>query len=129
MEHKATVVIVEDEKTISNLLQAALKASHYNVVSARNVAEAEAIICSHCPDVILLDLGLPDGDGLNLIRTVRKWSQVPIIVVSARMQQGDKVKALDMGADDYITKPFGIQELLARIRTAIRHLRNAGTQD
>ncbi len=129
MEHKATVVIVEDEKTISNLLQAALKVSHYNAVSAKNVAEAETIICSHCPDVILLDLGLPDGDGLNLIRTVRKWSQVPIIVVSARMQQGDKVKALDMGADDYITKPFGIQELLARIRTAIRHLRNAGTQD
>ena len=84
MEHKATVVIVEDEKTISNLLQAALKVSQYNAVSAKNVAEAETIICSHCPDVILLDLGLPDGDGLNLIRTVRKWSQVPIIVVSAR---------------------------------------------
>lgn len=129
MENKVTVVIVEDEKTISDFLQTILEANRYNVVTAKTVAEAEAIICSHCPDVVLLDLGLPDGDGLNLIRVVRRWSQVPILVVSARMQQGDKVKALDLGADDYITKPFGIQELLARIRTAIRHSRNEGTQD
>ncbi|MDD6175045.1 MAG: response regulator transcription factor [Firmicutes bacterium] len=129
MENKITIVIVEDERAVADLLKTVLEANHYHVLTAKTAAEAEALISSHCPDVILLDLGLPDGDGLNLIRLVRKWSQVPILVVSARMQQGDKVKALDLGADDYITKPFGTQELLARIRTAIRHSRNAGTED
>ncbi len=129
MKSKTTVVIVEDEKIISDFILAVLNSNHYNAITARTVTEAIAMISSHCPDVILLDLVLPDNDGFELIRSVRKWSQVPILVVSARMQQEDKVKALDMGADDYITKPFGTQELLARIRTAVRHARNADTKE
>ena len=90
--------------------------------------EALSTISSHCPDVVLLDLGLPDMDGVDIIKNVRQWSQVPIIVLSARNRERDKVEALDLGADDYVTKPFGTAELLARIRIALRHVSN-GTPD
>ena len=85
------------------------------------------MIPSHCPDVILLDLGLPDIDGIDILQQIREWSNIPVIVVSARTEEADKVKALDMGADDYIAKPFGTSELLARIRTALRHAQRSHT--
>lgn len=115
------ILIVEDEKSILKLLRTVLTANQYEVVEATAGAEALSLISSHCPDLILLDLGLPDMDGVELLSAVRKWTNTPIIVVSARTHEQDKVKALDMGADDYITKPFGTSELLARIRMAIRH--------
>lgn len=127
--NKQTVIIVEDESNISNFMSAILTANGYHVLRAVNGKEALLLISSHCPDVVLLDLGLPDMDGLELIRSVREWSQVPVIVVSARMQEKDKVAALDLGADDYVTKPFGTSELLARIRTACRHARNRDTSN
>ena len=118
---KQTVLIVEDENNISNFMTTILTANQYNVIKASNGASAFSMITSHCPDLVLLDLGLPDMDGLKIIKTVREWSQIPIIVVSARTHERDKVEALDLGADDYISKPFGTSELLARIRTALRH--------
>jgi len=123
MDIKPKVLIVEDEKGISNFMRATLRSGGYDVLTAFSGREAESMIGSHCPDLILLDLGLPDMDGMNIIRSVRAWTETPIVVVSARMHERDKVAALDAGADDYITKPFGTAELLARIRTAIRHAR------
>lgn len=123
MEIKQKVLIVEDERSISNFMSTVLTANGYSVVTARNGSEASAMITSHCPDVIILDLGLPDIDGTEIIQSIREWSNLPIVVVSARMNERDKVEALDLGADDYITKPFGTSELLARIRTAVRHTR------
>ena len=120
MEIKNKVLIIEDERRISNFLCTVLKANSYDVISAVTGNDACAVINSHCPDVIILDLGLPDMDGTEILRSVRKWSSMPIIVVSARSSEKDKVTALELGADDYITKPFGTQELLARIKTAIR---------
>ena len=99
--------------------------NNYHVITATTGKEALALVTSYCPDAIILDLGLPDMDGLDLIRSIREWSQIPIIVVSARDHERDKVEALDLGADDYITKPFGTSELLARIRTALRHSHNS----
>lgn len=124
MYKKHNILVIEDEGNIRSFMTTILKANNYNVMLAKNGAEANMYITSYCPDVIILDLGLPDMDGLNIIKQVRKWSQMPIIVVSARSRERDKVEALDLGADDYITKPFGTSELLARVRTAIRHLRN-----
>ena len=129
MSNKQTVVLVEDERNISNFMSAVLAANNYHVLHAGTGKEALLLISSHCPDVVLLDLGLPDMDGPRLIETVRQWSQVPIIVVSARTHEKDKVAALDLGADDYVTKPFGTSELLARIRTACRHMRNRTASD
>lgn len=103
-------------------MSAVLQANGFDTMVARNGAEAIILITSHCPDLVLLDLGLPDMDGQGIIENVRGWSNVPIIVVSARTRERDKVKALESGADDYITKPFGTSELLARIRTALRHV-------
>lgn len=123
MPIKDKILIVEDERGISNFINTILIANNYDTVLANNGAEAYSMITSHCPDVIILDLGLPDIDGLSIIKNIRKWSQTPIIVVSARSHEKDKVAALDLGADDYLTKPFGTSELLARIRTAIRHTR------
>lgn len=123
MDYKYTILIVEDESSIHSFMSTILKANNYNVLLAKNGAEAIMVISSHCPDVIILDLGLPDMDGQKIIQYVREWSQIPIIVVSARTGERDKVSSLDLGADDYITKPFGTSELLARIRTAIRHLK------
>lgn len=123
MEIKQKILIVEDERGISNFMKAILVSGSYDVITAASGKEAFSVISSHCPDLIILDLGLPDMDGMDIIRSVREWTQTPIIVVSARMHERDKVAALDAGADDYITKPFGSSELLARIRTAMRHTR------
>lgn len=106
-----------------------LTAQQYHVISALNGIEGLSQAASQCPDLILLDLGLPDMDGMDVIQKIRTWSSIPIIVISARTQEDDKVKALDQGADDYITKPFGNSELLARIRTALRHSNRMQTDD
>ena len=124
MNIKDKVLVVEDEKGISGFIRAILTANGYDVILAHTGAEAFSMISSHCPDLIVLDLGLPDMDGMNIISAVRQWTQIPIVVVSARTYERDKVEALDKGADDYITKPFGAAELLARIRVAIRHTRS-----
>jgi two-component system KDP operon response regulator KdpE len=125
MPVKQNVLVVEDERSIRNYICTVLAANGFDVLTAEDGAEAYTMITSHCPDLVILDLGLPDVDGLHIIRTVRQWSKMPIVVVSARTHERDKVEALDAGADDYITKPFGTSELLARIRTAIRHTRTA----
>lgn len=127
--NKTTVLIIEDEKAIRNFITTFLSTNGYKTISAKNGTEALSLISSHVPDVILLDLGLPDIDGLEVIRKVRETSSIPIIVISARSFEGEKVKALDMGADDYITKPFGSSELMARIRTALRHSHKVLTKD
>ena len=98
-------------------------------MQARTGAEALSMISSHCPDLVILDLGLPEMDGLDILRQLRSWSSLPVVVVSARSHEKDKVTALDLGADDYLTKPFGTDELLARVRTAIRHTRTASGND
>ena len=121
MNLKPTIIIIEDEKSICNFMETTLNAHDYKVICASTGQEGLSIIASCLPDVILLDLGLPDMDGLDLIRRVREWSMIPIIVISARTKEQEKVLALDNGCDDYITKPFGTSELLARIRTALRH--------
>lgn len=123
MKIREKILVIEDEQTIRNFMQAVLTANDYDVLLARTGAMGESMIASHCPDVIILDLGLPDVDGMEILRKVRRWSKVPIVVVSARTHERDKVEALDAGADDYLTKPFGTGELLARIRAAIRHTR------
>jgi two-component system KDP operon response regulator KdpE len=102
-------------------LKAALTSHGYRLLEAETIQQATAVASTHNPEVILLDLGLPDGDGIEFCRTLRGWTQVPIIVLSARGREDDKVEALDAGADDYLTKPFGIAELLARLRVALRH--------
>ncbi len=116
-----SVLVVDDEPAILRFLKPALEASDYSVTSASSVAEAVKRIASNAPDVVVLDLGLPDGDGKDVIRQVRAWSDVPIIVLSARDREAEKIASLDLGADDYVNKPFGVGELLARIRTAVRH--------
>lgn len=121
MNNKVKILVVEDEESISNFISTTLKAHEYIVITARTGKEALSMIPSHCPDVILLDLGLPDFDGMEVLQKIREWSNIPIVVVSARTEEADKVSALDLGADDYIAKPFGTSELLARIRTALRH--------
>ena len=115
------VLLVEDEEPIRRFLSATLAARGCDVISAATGREAGELAGSRLPDVILLDLGLPDADGLDLITTIRSWSNVPILVLTARGMERDKVAALDRGADDYITKPFSIHELLARVRVALRH--------
>ena len=119
--NKFTVLVIEDEKNISDFISKTLTAHDYRVSCAATGKEALSLTTSLCPDIILLDLGLPDLDGMEIIKQVRVWSGCPIIVVSARTQEEDKVRALDAGADDYLTKPFGTSELLARIRTSLRH--------
>ena len=121
MNIKQTVLIAEDEANIEKLLRTTLKAYGYQTVSAQTGKEALALTSSHNPDILLLDLGLPDMEGLEIIKSLRSWTSMPVIVVSARSNDTDKVQALDAGADDYITKPFSTNELLARIRTAMRH--------
>ena len=119
------ILVVEDDKNISSLIRTILTTNGYEVITASHGAEALSMISSHCPELLVLDLGLPDMDGIELIQSVRRWSNVPIIVVSARSYEHDKVQALDLGADDYVTKPFSAEELLARIRVAMRHTRTA----
>lgn len=121
MNNQFTILIIEDEKNISNFMNKILTRHGYHVIHSFCGKEGLSVISSRCPDVILLDLGLPDMDGMDIIRQVRTWSNSPIIVISARTLEQEKVAALDNGADDYITKPFGTSELLARIRTSLRH--------
>jgi two-component system KDP operon response regulator KdpE len=115
------VLVVEDEPPLRRFLRAALESHGYRFVEAGSVREAEQLATSHNPDLFLLDLGLPDGDGVDLTRRLREWTRAPIVVISARGREEDKVDALDAGADDYLTKPFGVAELLARLRVALRH--------
>lgn len=126
MSHKYTILIIEDEKHICNFIETSLSSHDYKILKANTGKEGLSIITSCCPDLILLDLGLPDLDGLDLVKQVRGFSPVPIIIISARIQEREKVNVLDAGADDYITKPFGTSELLARIRTALRHSQVSG---
>jgi two-component system, OmpR family, KDP operon response regulator KdpE len=121
LSKKIKILVIEDEPTICKFIDATLSANHYKVILCRTGKEGIALISSHCPDLVLLDLGLPDMDGLQVIKEVREWASLPILVVSARTDEHSKVEALDAGGDDYITKPFGTSELLARIRTALRH--------
>jgi len=116
------VLVVEDDPRMRSFLHALLASHDYRVVLAEDAASALREITTRNPDVVVLDLGLPDQDGLDVVRRVREWSEVPIVVVSARGKESDKVVALDLGADDYLTKPFGAEELLARLRVALRHL-------
>lgn len=118
---KLTALIIEDEENIGNFMSAILKANGYKTILCMTGEQGIQCAESYCPDVILLDLGLPDRDGIDVLQAIRQWSVTPIVIISARSQESEKVKALDCGADDYITKPFGNQELLARIRTALRH--------
>jgi len=121
-----TVLVVEDEAPMRRFLRSSLTSHGFKVVEAGTLVEGEQLATDAPPDAILLDLGLPDGDGLDLLRRLRGWSEIPVIVLSARERENDKVTALDAGADDYLTKPFGAAELLARVRVALRHARAQG---
>ncbi len=115
------ILIVEDEAPLRRFLVPTLETQGYQVITATTASEGIAMARSHNPDLVLLDLGLPDADGLSVLLQLRAWSRRPVIIISARNQERDKVRALDQGADDYLTKPFGAAELLARIRVALRH--------
>ncbi len=116
------VLVVEDDKPIRNLITTTLKMNGYRFVTAVKGKEAVMLSASHAPDMMILDLGLPDMDGVEVIESIRTWSDVPIIIVSARSEDRDKITALDKGADDYLTKPFSVEELLARLRVIQRRL-------
>ncbi len=120
MNNQPLILIIEDDETISNFISAILTANGYRVVKTPKGSQGVAMAASHSPDLVLLDLGLPDMDGVEVLKLLRAWSGIPVVVVSARGHERDKVEALDLGANDYITKPFGTAELLARIRNAIR---------
>jgi len=120
-EIPATVLLIEDERQMRRFLRVTLQSEKYGVLEAETANDGLSQAATRNPDIVLLDLGLPDMDGLEVIEKLREWSTVPVIVISAREQEGDKIKALDRGADDYLTKPFGAGELLARIRVALRH--------
>ena len=129
MNQKISVLVIEDEKSICDFISRTLELNGYKVMTAFTGKDGLQAITSALPDLVLLDLGLPDMDGNDVIRETRKWSGMPIIVISARIQEKEKVEALDAGADDYITKPFGTSELLARIRTAMRHSNKLSAAD
>ena len=116
------ILVVEDDTSVRNLITTTLKSNDYRFLSAPNGESAIACASSQQPDIVLLDLGLPDLDGVEIIRRIRSWSQMPIIVISARSEDSDKIAALDAGADDYLTKPFSVAELLARLRVTQRRL-------
>ena len=120
--NKTLILVVEDDKSVQNLMVTTLKAHEYRYLTAMSGETAILETSSHNPDIILLDLGLPDMDGVDVIRKIRTWSDTPIIVISARSEDADKVEALDAGADDYLTKPFSVEELLARLRVTERRL-------
>jgi len=118
---KTSILLIEDEENIRSFISTALKNTNYKITTAKGGNDGLHLSASLCPDLILLDLGLPDLDGMEVIRKLRSWSSIPVIVISARTNEHEKARALDLGADDYITKPFGTVELLARIRTSLRH--------
>ena len=118
--NKYKILVIEDESNIRSFVQTVLESGGYHVLTASNCSQGEMMFSSHVPDMVILDLGLPDGDGLDLIRSVRMDSNTPILVLSARTMESDKVEALDLGANDYMTKPFGTAELMARVRAALR---------
>ena len=127
-EPRATILVVEDEPEIRRFLRSSLGAEGYRVVEAETGERGAIEAGSHKPDLAIVDLGLPDIDGVEVIRRIRAWSPMPIVVLSARAREQAKVEALDAGADDYVTKPFGVGELLARVRVALRHAaRTAGS--
>src|SRR5690348_14874254 len=121
MSGRIRALVVDDEAAILRFLKPALEANNYEMTSAGTVAEALKRIAAETPDIVLLDLGLPDGDGKDVIRRAREWSDVPVIILSARDREAEKIESLDLGADDYVNKPFNVGELLARMRTALRH--------
>ena len=127
MKIKDKILIVEDEQSISNFISMVLNANGYDTIIVGSGEEALTMIASHCPDLIVLDLGLPDMDGMEVLKSVRKWSNLPVVVVSARNHEHDKVDALDYGADDYLVKPYELDELSARVRALLR--RSAGRAD
>lgn len=120
--NKPLILVVEDDNSVKNLITTTLKAHDYRYLTAPNGGDAILEASSHNPDIVLLDLGLPDIDGVNVIKKIRTWSNMPIIVISARSEDTDKIDALDAGADDYLTKPFSVDELLARLRITQRRL-------
>ncbi|NCB33133.1 MAG: response regulator transcription factor [Erysipelotrichia bacterium] len=124
--NKQLILVVEDDTAVRNLIITTLETQEYRYLTAENGTEAVMAAISHNPDIVLLDLGLPDMDGIDIIKKIRSWSGMPIIVISARSEDTDKIDALDAGADDYLTKPFSVEELLARIRVTNRRL--AGMQ-
>ena len=126
--NKYKILVIEDEDNINNLLKALFEASGYQVISANSCSSGQMLFASHRPDLVILDLGLPDFDGMTFLKSVRKDSLTPIIVLSARTDEKDKVSALDIGANDYVTKPFSSAELVARVRSALRNSRQRNTE-
>ena len=126
--NKPLILVVEDDPPVRNLITTTLKAHGYRYITAHNGNDALLEASTHNPDILLLDLGLYDIDGMEVIGKVRSWSEMPIIVISARSEDRDKIDALDAGADDYLTKPFSVEELLARIRVSQRRLNSSGNQ-
>ena len=120
--NKPLILVVEDDSTVRNLITTTLKSNEYRFITASTGEAAIAAVTTQQPDILFLDLGLPDMDGIAIIKRIRSWSQMPIIVISARSEDADKVAALDAGADDYLTKPFSVTELLARLRVAQRRI-------
>jgi two-component system, OmpR family, KDP operon response regulator KdpE len=128
MENNITVLLIEDEPQIRRFLRATLTANDYRLIEAVTAQEGLTQAATHLPDLIILDLGLPDMDGQEVARRLREWTTIPIIVLTARDREGDKIIALDNGADDYLTKPFSVGELLARMRVALRHTLQRGQE-
>lgn len=122
MSTKLSILVIEDEKNICNFIKTSLQLQDYKIITSATAAEGLSIANSGSVDLILLDLGLPDMDGVQVIKNIRSWSNLPIIVISARSEDSDKIEALDEGADDYLTKPFSVEELLARLRVTQRRL-------
>jgi two-component system KDP operon response regulator KdpE len=121
MTGKTRILVVDDEPAILSFLRPALEANGFEVAAAMTAGEAMKRIAGERPEIVVLDLGLPDADGKDVIRQVRQWSDVPIVVLSAREREAEKIEALDLGADDFVNKPFGVGELMARLRAALRH--------
>ncbi len=126
--NKPLILVVEDDATVRNLITTTLKSNDYRYITASNGEAAIMAATTQQPDIVFLDLGLPDLDGVEIIRRIRPWSQMPIIVISARSEDSDKVSALDAGADDYLTKPFSVTELLARLRVAQRRISSSAAK-
>jgi two-component system, OmpR family, KDP operon response regulator KdpE len=122
MNNSATIIVIEDEAQIRRFLRTTLSAEGYRIIEAETGKQGLTEAATRKPDLIILDLGLPDMDGVEVMKALRAWSSVPVIILSARSQESDKISALDAGADDYLVKPFGVGELLARIRVALRHV-------